>query len=95
MSSLLVVVTILLLIVAILVLTIATATSSLVAKVAVLVVVVSVALVHLASSHLVLNILFDEVDNFIWDSEVFDRTAADVAFVHSPETVAILQSELG
>lgn len=38
-----------------------------------------------------LHILFDEIDDFIGNTEVFDRAAADVAFVHLPELVAVLR----
>lgn len=52
---------------------------------------VSVALVHLGTAGLGLNILLDQINDFIWNAEILDGAASNVAFVHAPELVAVLQ----
>jgi hypothetical protein len=38
-----------------------------------------------------LNVLFNEIDDLIGNAQVLDCASANVAFVHSPELVAILE----
>lgn len=52
---------------------------------------VAVAFVHLGTTRLGLHILFDQVDDFIGNSKVFNGAAADVTFVHAPELVSVLK----
>lgn len=44
----------------------------------------------LAIARLDLGILFDHVDHFVWDAQVFDGTAANVALRHTPKFVTVL-----
>lgn len=57
-----------------------------------LILLVSVSFHFLAISSFHLCILFHHVNHFVWDSQIFDCTSANVAFRHTPEPVTILQN---
>lgn len=52
---------------------------------------VAVSFVHLCATSLCLDVFLHQVDNLVWNTEVFDCTASDVAFVHAPELVTVLK----
>lgn len=53
--------------------------------------VIAIAFVHLSATSLRLHIFLHKIDNFIRNTKIFDRTSSYIAFVHSPESVAILE----
>ena len=54
----------------------------------------TISLVHLASTHLSLNIFFHQINDFIRNTQILDRASSNIAFAHSPETVTILKNKL-
>lgn len=57
--------------------------------------VAAAVLVHLRSvPRLCLGILLHHVDDFVRNTQILDGTATNVAFRHSPKSVAILQGEV-
>lgn len=83
----LILITILLLIIRIIVIGIAI----LIAEILLLVVaILLLVVVLLTTSCLSLNIFLDEINDFIWDTEILDGASTNIAFIHTPELVAIL-----
>lgn len=37
------------------------------------------------------GLLFDHVNNFVWNSEIFNSTTSDIAFWHPPKLITILK----
>lgn len=50
-------------------------------------------LVHVTTATHLLHILFDQIDHLIGNSQIFNGAAANVAFVHLPELVTVLQQK--